>query len=62
MAVTTGQQVGEYVLDWSDVCASSDPRAAALAFARSAFRHACVVCGWDPALSASAESRPPPVS
>ena len=32
----------------------------ALEFARSAFRHACPVCGWDPALAASAEGTPPP--
>jgi hypothetical protein len=43
------------------VCASPDPRAAALAFARSAFVHACAACEWDPALSASAEGEPPPV-
>ena len=33
----------------------------ALEFARSAFRHACAVCEWDPALAASAEGTPPPV-
>ncbi len=55
------QGLGEYVLDWDDVRASDDPHGAALAFARSAFQHACVVCEWDPALSASAESDPPPV-
>ena len=33
----------------------------ALEFARSAFRHACAVCGWDPALAASADGTPPPV-
>ncbi len=53
--------LGEYVLDWEDVCASPDPHAAALEFARSAFRHACLVCEWDPALSATAEGHPPPV-
>ncbi len=40
---------------------SADPRAAALEFARSAFRHACRVCEWDPALAATAEGSPPPV-
>jgi hypothetical protein len=55
-------QLGEYVLDWDDVRSSPDPRAAALEFARSAFRHSCEVCGWDPALAASADSSPPPVS
>jgi hypothetical protein len=54
-------QLGEYVLDWDDVAASPDPHAAALAFARSAFDHACIVCDWDPALSASATGTPPPV-
>jgi len=54
--------LGEYVLDWDDVVASPDPRAAALTFAGSALRHACGVCEWDPALLASAEGTPPPVS
>ena len=54
--------VGEYVFDWDDVGSSSDPHAAALEFARSALRHACTVCEWDPALLASAEGSPPPVS
>jgi Family of unknown function (DUF5996) len=54
--------LGEYVLEWDDVRAQPDPRAAALDFARAAFRHACAVCGWDPALAASADSTPPPVS
>jgi hypothetical protein len=54
--------LGEYVLDWDDVVAAADPHAAALDFARSAFRHACEVCGWDPALPASAEGTPPPVA
>jgi hypothetical protein len=54
-------ELGEFVLDWSDVCAGEDPQAAGLAFARSAFRHACERCDWDPALSASAEGTPPPL-
>jgi hypothetical protein len=54
--------LGEYVLDWDDVVASPDPGAAALTFARSAFRHACTVCEWDPPLLASAEGDPPPVA
>jgi Family of unknown function (DUF5996) len=54
-------KLGEYVLDWDDVRAAADPHAAALEFARSAFRHACLVCGWDPALAATAEGTPPPV-
>jgi len=54
--------LGEYVLDWADVQAAEDPYATALGFARSAFQHACTVCQWDPALAASAEGTPPPVS
>ena len=50
------------MLDWDDVRQSPDPHAFALGFARSAFRHACVVCDWDPALSQSAEGKPPPVA
>ena len=48
-------QLGEYVLDWADIRDGADPYAAALEFARSVFRHACLVCEWDPALAASAE-------
>jgi Family of unknown function (DUF5996) len=53
--------LGEYIVDWDDVCASDDPRASALEFARSAFRHACLVCDWDPSLAGSAEGTPPPL-
>jgi hypothetical protein len=53
--------LGEYVLDWDDVRPSDDPQAEVLAFARSAFRHACEVCEWDPDLLASAEGKPPPI-
>jgi hypothetical protein len=54
--------LGEYILDWEDVRSTPDPHAAALEFARSAFRHSCAVCGWDPALPASLEGSPPPVA
>jgi hypothetical protein len=54
-------QLGEYVLDWEDIRESPDPHALALEFARSAFRHACGVCAWDPALAATVESVPPPI-
>src|SRR5436309_3530153 len=54
-------ELGEYILDWDVVRSSADPRGAALEFARSGFRHACVVCDWDPALLESAEGAPPPV-
>jgi hypothetical protein len=53
--------LGEFVLDWSDVCASPDPHQTGINFARSALRHACTACQWDPALLASAESDPPPL-
>jgi hypothetical protein len=53
--------LGEYILDWDDVCASPEPHADALAFARSAVRHACLVCGWDSSLAASAEGDAPPI-
>jgi hypothetical protein len=55
-------QLGEYVLDWEEVRAASDPHAVALDFASSAFQHACSVCDWDPALAASAQGTPPPVT
>ncbi len=54
--------LGEYILNWSDVCDSPNPFESALEFAHSVFRHACVVCDWDPSLLASAEGSPPPVA
>jgi hypothetical protein len=54
-------ELGEFILDWDDVASAADPHADALAFARSAFSHACIVCEWDPALPASAHGDPPPV-
>jgi hypothetical protein len=63
--VTAGRwdaKLGEFLLDWDDVRAAADPHAMALQFARSAFQHACVTCDWDPALAASAEGSPPPVT
>jgi hypothetical protein len=53
--------LGEYILDWEDVRSTADPHAQALEFARSAFRHACTVCAWEPGLAATAEGSPPPV-
>jgi hypothetical protein len=53
--------IGEYLLPWDDVRAAGDPHAYALEFARSAFRHGCMVCSWDPPLAATAEGTPPPV-
>ena len=53
--------LGEFLLDHEDARSTGDARAAALEFARSAFRHACVVCGWDAELAATADGTPPPV-
>jgi uncharacterized protein DUF5996 len=55
-------QLGEYLLDWDAVRSADDPHAYAVEFARSAFRHGCIACSWDPGLAASAEGTPPPVS
>jgi hypothetical protein len=54
-------KLGEYVLDWDDIRESREAHAAAVEFLRAAFRHACAVCEWDPALAATAEGVPPPV-
>ena len=54
-------QLGEYVLECEDIRDSPDPHALGLEFARSAFRHACEVCEWDPVLAATAEGVPPPI-
>lgn len=54
-------QLGEYLLEWDDIRESPDPHALTLEFARSAFRHACTVCEWNPVLAATAEGVPPPI-
>jgi Family of unknown function (DUF5996) len=56
------ESLGEYLLDWDDLRASDDPDALAAQFARSVFQHACLVCGWEERLAASAEGEPPPVA
>jgi hypothetical protein len=53
--------LGEYVLNWDDVCSAPDPFHAALEFGVSAIRHACAVCAWDPVLAASAGGDTPPI-
>jgi Family of unknown function (DUF5996) len=53
--------LGEYILEWNDVRSAPDPSAAALEFARSAFRQACTACAWNMTLAASADGTPPPV-
>jgi Family of unknown function (DUF5996) len=54
-------EMGLYILDWDDVRSSPDPHGTAVEFARSAFRHSCAVCDWDPALAQSADAVPPPI-
>jgi hypothetical protein len=54
--------LGEYVLDWDEVAGQPDPHGYALEFARAVFRHACLTCGWDTSLAASADGHPPPVA
>ncbi len=61
-AAVWNANLGEYVLDWDDVRAADDPQQTALEFARSAVRHACVICGWDVRLAASADGRRPPIA
>src|SRR5580658_10257221 len=53
--------LGEYILDWDDIRSEPDPHAAALEFARTAFRQACLACDWDRDLAATADGTPPPV-
>jgi Family of unknown function (DUF5996) len=55
-------ELGEYVFDWADAVATGDPIAAGVAFARSAAREACELCGWDSPLAASLRGMPPPVA
>jgi len=55
-------ELGEYILNWDDARLEADPHLAALDFGLSAIRHACLICGWDPDLAASAEGVPPPVA
>jgi hypothetical protein len=54
--------LGEFILDWDDVIGAADPHEAALAFMRSAVRHTCTACDWDPALASSLEGVPPPIT
>jgi len=55
-------QLGEFILDWDEMRGADDPAGVALRFAHEVFRHACVVCDWDPAIAASADAEPPPLS
>ena len=53
--------LGEYVLEWEQLRGARDPHGSALGFLRAVLAHACTVCGWDPALAASAQGNPPPM-
>jgi len=53
--------IGEYLLPWDAVRSAPDPHTFAVEFARSAFRHGCEVCAWDPELARSGNASPPPV-
>ena len=54
--------LGEFILDWEDVRGDEDPHRAAVSFARSVIRHSCSACDWEPALAASVDGVPPPVT
>jgi hypothetical protein len=53
--------LGEFVLDWDDVCAAADPGQAAWEFVSSAAWHSCTACSWEPRLMTSLRGDPPPV-
>jgi Family of unknown function (DUF5996) len=53
--------LGEFVLDWDDVCDADDPHRTAVTFLRSVVRQSCVSCDWDPDLAATVDGVPPPV-
>jgi hypothetical protein len=53
--------LGEYLLDDASLVTDAEPHATAVAFGRAVVRHACLVCGWEPSLAASAEGLVPPV-
>jgi hypothetical protein len=54
-------ELGEYVLDCDELRRAGEPHDAALDFGRTLFQHACIVCGWDIDLAASARGNPAPI-
>jgi Family of unknown function (DUF5996) len=54
--------LGEFILGWDELLDSDDPHLAAREFGRAVVALGCQVCEWDPALAASAQGVPPPVS
>jgi len=55
------RELGEFLLDWTDVVSADDPLGAAVEFGRSLLAHACAVCDFDPVLATSTQGEPPPV-
>ena len=55
------ESLGEFILDWDDVRAAKNPRAAAVEFAHAAFRQGCLAMEWSTGLLGSTEGRPPPL-
>jgi hypothetical protein len=55
------RELGEFLLDWTDVVSAADPLGAAVEFGRSLLAHACAVCDFDPVLATSTQGEPPPV-
>jgi hypothetical protein len=53
--------LGEFILDWDEVRAAPDPHAAGVQFARSVFRAASALGGWDEVLARSVDGVPPPL-
>ena len=62
MSGITGRLNKQFALTIAVSVLFSAFNALTLSPALSAIRHACVVCGWDPELAASAEGNPPPVT
>ncbi|MGH8979932.1 MAG: DUF5996 family protein [Acidimicrobiales bacterium] len=55
------RELGEFILNWDDVIAASDPHDTARSFGRSLLGHACRVCEWDAMLTDSASGAIAPV-
>jgi hypothetical protein len=52
--------LGEFLFDWDSVRGSPDPHGQAQQFARSVFRHASALGGWDEVLAGSIDREAPP--
>ena len=55
-------ELGEHLLDWDDVRATTTPHETALGFCRGFARQALALAGWGSDLAASLEGDPPPVA